>query len=1288
MKLKKRLAAGFVSAACFASMLSVMPALPYVHADTLVDNTFEDSYEGWYGSGDSADVTAVENAGVNGSRGMLVSKRASAEEGAASSKGLYLFGGVKHKYSVQVYSETDETFRISLLYKNEDTEEETVVQLAEKNVKGGEWTDISATFKAPENSYEYLITITTDSTNDFVFDNFKVTTKENQQVLVAEAAGNGLKDAYKGYGFRVGNILNGGTVKNSAILANILKDCNAIECENETKADAILRASGSTNTNVNVSLQNCAAIADFASKNNIAFRGHAFVWHSQTPDWWFKEGFSTNGAKVSPSTMNQRLDSYIKNTFAAFKSQYPNLNIYAYDVCNECANGDGGPRPAGYDNISHDGASGYVKVYGDNSFIETAFTIARKYAPSTCKLYYNDFNEFYGPKKNYIINSILKPLSAKGVLDGMGMQSHMNCAAKNAWGDTQSYLQAMDEYLAVGVDVQVTELDLAIDSGQSLQDQTNKYRDIVSHIQQVNTSGKYKGKVTLFQVWGPNDSNTWISGDKSPTLYDKSNQPKQAYNTLMQMGDGNGPFGDSFDIVPEPPKPDKDGYWIHYTFENGVEGMAGRGGASVEQSSAAGYESAHSLFTSGRTDTWNGAATTLSPVVFKAGESYSFSADFMYKSGSATEEAYLSMEYKDASGTTQWPHIAEITAMKGEWAQLKNVSFKIPEGATDISIYVEMPNSTSDFYVDEVIVAPEGTEISGPKTINAKPMPGDVDCDGKLTAADLSLQKRGIKSAKYMNAISEMNADVDQSGEIDAKDVQLLQQFLLGKIDEFPVAERKVDFTEMAKKFAGVTPVTSLVKDNENNPLTSQRFGADPGWMVYEDRLYLFTTNDQYEGTAGGTVTENSYNSGTINCISSADLVNWTDHGAIPVAARNGRTQNGAAKWASNAWAPDAAWKMVNGKPKFFLYFADNGSGIGVLTADSPLGPWTDPIGKQLVSRSTPNCGNVAWLFDPGVYYDDKTDEAYLFFGGGKNNDTGYDNPKTGRCVKLGKDMISLDGTPQTMETPYLFEDSSIIKIGDTWYYSYCTNWNVPGGTNINGASFGSGDICYMTNTNPMGPWTRSQFRGRVFQNTGSQGLDQGGNNHHSIIYFKGQYYVSYHSRQLEMRMYGGKNLNYRATCLDKATLNGDGTITCKGSQTGVSQIETLNPYEAVQAETFAQLGANFQHVGQTMTNVKIEGVGDTVVTGMKTGDWFRLKGVDLGSTGPKSMTAKVSSQNGGAIKVCTGSPTGEAFTYIDVPAGSKNAEITVPTLKVTGEKDVYFVFYGDVSFDCWKLNK
>lgn len=36
------------------------------------------------------------------------------------------------------------------------------------------------------------------------------------------------------------------------------------------------------------------------------------------------------------------------------------------------------------------------------------------------------------------------------------------------------------------------------------------------------------------------------------------------------------------------------------------------------------------------------------------------------------------------------------------------------------------------------------------------------------------------------------------------------------------------------------------------------------------------------------------------------------------------------------------------------MYFANSGNGIGVLTSDSPTGPWEDPLGKAIVGRDTP----------------------------------------------------------------------------------------------------------------------------------------------------------------------------------------------------------------------------------------------------------------------------------------------------------------------------------------------
>ncbi|MBQ8921117.1 MAG: endo-1,4-beta-xylanase [Oscillospiraceae bacterium] len=1286
MKLRKRLTAGLVSAVCCGSIITMMPAAPMVSAATVVSNGFEVNYDGWYATEDAATLTAEAGMGYDGTRGMVVTDRTESGDGAASAKGFYLEGGKAYNYSVKVFSETAETFRLTLRVLDEKTGAETVRELAVQQAKAGEWTTLSAKYTAPKGSCDFTLTITTDSTNDFRFDDVTVTTKEQTDTVYAATAERGLKDEFAEY-FRVGNIFNSGTISNQAIKNMMIKDHNAIECENETKPDATLVQSGSTDTDIKVSLRSCAAIIDFCVQNGIAFRGHTMVWHSQTPTWFFRQGFQQGGSYVSSTVMDQRMESYIKNMFAAYQTQYPTLNLYAYDVCNEVID-DGTASQGGVRSNSD-----WTKVYGNNSFVEKAFTYARKYAPPTCKLFYNDYNEFADAKQNCIINTILKPLKQKGVLDGMGMQSHLNAAASNAWGDTNSYLAAMDKYLNLGIEVQVTELDIAREGNTYSEDQqAAKYKAIFQHAMEWNQTHSYEqGRVTLVQVWGPCDGHSWVDTDSQgrqnyPLLYNSSVQPKAAYNAVTsiipqsQWGDGTQYEGGGTIAEPEL---DENGYWFHYTFENGTEDFTGRGGAeTLTSSSAAAYAGSKSLSVSGRESAWHGATHPVSTYIIKPGETYSFSVAARYDSGAASDTFHFTLQYQGSDGEAHYDKIDTETAVKGEWVQLSNTAYTIPADATDVYIYVETDSSTIDFYIDEMIGAPEGTVIAGPGKAPTLLL-GDVDCDGKLTASDLSALKRGVKKG-FANSVAKINADVDQSGEIDTADAQYLQQFLLTVIDEFPVAERKVDWTQAELQFKNIALANSYKADNENNPLTTQRFGADPGWLVYKDRLYVYTTNDAFEYHNNGALKTNSYDSGTINCVSSADLVNWTDHGAIPVADRNGRTTNGAAKWAFAAWAPDACWKTINGKDQFFLYFANSGGGIGVLTADSPTGPWTDPLGHALLTGSSPNCSDVVWMFDPGVYYDPDTDEAYLFFGGGTDN-RDASNPKTGRVVKLGKDMISLDGTPVTMETPYLFEDSSAIKIGDTWYYSYCTNFSVGGTKTINGVSFGGGQILCMTSTNPLGPWTGSNLKSQVLGGM----CDNGGNNHHSIVYFKDKYYVLYHSRQKAIRQFRAEGLtstdnngnkssdgNYRSTQINEANYNpSTGAITCTATMGGVAQLEYLDPYQKNGAETMANNGG-----------IQVSGVGDTVVTDIEKGDWIKVKGVNFGA-GAKSVTVRASSKNGAYIKVCAGGTDGTPIAYAEIPAGGSMSDITVPVIGASGVSDLTFVFSGQLEFDSWQFN-
>jgi arabinoxylan arabinofuranohydrolase len=224
-----------------------------------------------------------------------------------------------------------------------------------------------------------------------------------------------------------------------------------------------------------------------------------------------------------------------------------------------------------------------------------------------------------------------------------------------------------------------------------------------------------------------------------------------------------------------------------------------------------------------------------------------------------------------------------------------------------------------------------------------------------------------------------------------------------------------------------------------------------------------------------------------------------------------------------------------------------------------------------------------------------------------------------------------------------------------------------------------------MTSKDPL-KWDSTNFAGMVFANTGSQRIDNGGNNHHSIIYFKGKYYVAYHSRQQALRMgitaidSGNPNDrskdssdgNYRSTQLNECSFN-NGKLSCSGDMVGIkTQLENLNPYETVGAETMSN-----QSKGIT-----VQGTGDTQVVA-KANEWTKVSGVEF--QGTKLVRVKASSKNGAVIRMTTGKVNGDVLAYIEVPAGGSMEEIEAGVSQnLSGVEDVYFSFSGDVTFDSW----
>ncbi|MDE7323498.1 MAG: family 43 glycosylhydrolase [Lachnospiraceae bacterium] len=462
---------------------------------------------------------------------------------------------------------------------------------------------------------------------------------------------------------------------------------------------------------------------------------------------------------------------------------------------------------------------------------------------------------------------------------------------------------------------------------------------------------------------------------------------------------------------------------------------------------------------------------------------------------------------------------------------------------------------------------------------------------------------------------------------------------------------------------------TGYKRQGERNPVMTQRFGADPYALVYGDRVYLYMTGDTFIQGENGQIAENVYSQiDTINVISSADLVNWTDHGTVYAAG-----SSGAAKWCRNSWAPAAVCKEIDGEMKFFLYFANGGDGIAVLEADSPVGPFVDVLNRPLISRQTPTCSAVTWLFDPAVLVDDDG-EAYIYFGGGIPDPEMAANPGTARVARLGGDMKSIQGEPVVIaDVPYLYEDSGINKINGKYYYSYCSNFSIPEEKAAE-LGFDKGEIMVMTGGNPMGPFT---LTGSILKNPGFFfGLE--GNNHHCMFQFHDQWYMAYHTRILEERM--GVLQNYRSTSIDSVQIDASGKIDMiQATREGVAPIKAVNPYCTNKAVTMAAMGGvTTTQYGECAMRC---GSGDMIVTDISGGSWIEVGNVDFGERTVKTLEISVRGTGSGWVRVCLDGLQGEEACLVELLPVSADV-LTVCTAAVkkclSGTHDLYFVFMGE----------
>jgi len=315
--------------------------------------------------------------------------------------------------------------------------------------------------------------------------------------------------------------------------------------------------------------------------------------------------------------------------------------------------------------------------------------------------------------------------------------------------------------------------------------------------------------------------------------------------------------------------------------------------------------------------------------------------------------------------------------------------------------------------------------------------------------------------------------------------------------------------------------ILSTLAVSAQNPVIRDQFAADPTARVFNNKVYVYPSHDipAPEGQRQDWFCMADY-----HVFSSENLTVWTDHGMILSQEQVpwGKTD------AYSMWAPDCVYK--NGK--YYFYFPNapkdgRGFAVGVAIANQPEGPFT--------CMQEPIMGISG--IDPCVLIDDDG-SAYIYWSG-----MGI------RGARLKENMLELDGELQEVKIPKRdgmpemppmkmggqvmeglpdgFKEGPFAFKRNGWYY-LTFPW-VRGNTS-NGAN-PTETLAYAMSKSPLGPW---DFKGIIM----AEHDNHCWTNHHSILEYKGQWYIFYHRNDFSPNMD-----KRRSARIEKIAFNSDGTI-------------------------------------------------------------------------------------------------------------------------------------------------
>lgn len=283
-------------------------------------------------------------------------------------------------------------------------------------------------------------------------------------------------------------------------------------------------------------------IVNFAKENDMYLRYHTLIWHSQVPDWFFLDEDGNpmvdetdpEKREENKQLLLEREREHIKTVVERYKD-----DVDAWDVVNEVVDDNGELRNSPWYQIT---GTDYIKV---------AFETAREVAGDDAMLYINDYNNEVDDAKRDTFYNLVKELIDEGVpIDGVGLQSHIQLD----WPSIEETRESIQMYADLGLDVQITELDVSIygwpPSGEwntedeipdsILEEQADRYGQLFDLYEEMDAE---IGNVTF---WGIADNHTWLDdraeehsddgmGKDVPFVFDSEYNVKSSYYAMMDM---------------------------------------------------------------------------------------------------------------------------------------------------------------------------------------------------------------------------------------------------------------------------------------------------------------------------------------------------------------------------------------------------------------------------------------------------------------------------------------------------------------------------------------------------------------------------------------------------------------------------------------------------------------------------------------------------------------------------------------------------------------------------------